>query len=152
MSETGGDIRVKFILDKKRIVAIKIMNFVVFLVLVMVVLVQYFAFKGADIYKGDSITKSGMYNPFELMRHVDVLSWVVLLFFFFLFSTMPLLSTRDNYDLLLYEKIKYKFVILALLLAGFTIAYSFGEPLSALWVTPILAFILKCYEYFFIYS
>lgn len=93
-----------------------------------------------------------MYNPFELMRHVDVLSWVVLLFFFFLFSTMPLLSTRDNYDLLLYEKIKYRFVVLALLLAGFTIAYSFGAPLSSIWVTPVLAFILKCYEYFLIYN
>lgn len=44
MSETGQDIRVKFILDKKRIVAIKILNFVVFLILVVVVLVQYFAF------------------------------------------------------------------------------------------------------------
>ena len=64
MSESNQDIRVTFILDRKRIVAIKILNFVAFLILLILLFVQYFAFKGADIYKGDSITKSGMYNPF----------------------------------------------------------------------------------------
>ena len=47
---------------------------------------------------------------------------------------------------------KYKFAILLLLLAGFAIAYSFGEPLSKVWLTPILAFELKSFEYFLIYS
>ena len=42
--------------------------------------------------------------------------------------------------------------MLNLLLIAFTITYAFGQPLSEIWVTPLLALVLKCYEYFFIYT
>ena len=53
MFEEGpkSTIRVKFILDKKRIVTIKIINFISFISLIIVAAVLFFFFKSKDIFR-----------------------------------------------------------------------------------------------------
>lgn len=99
--EPGSELRVKFILDRKRILAIKVLNLGAFIVLAGIAMVAFFQFQGTNLFKGVT-TPGRLFNPFLLASHVDVFSWLVLLFFFFLFSVMPLARTRDNYDLLLF--------------------------------------------------
>ena len=98
----GTDLKVKFILDRNRIKAMKVINCVAFVILICIDVILYEFFDAEDIYTEATFTKPGMYNPFIILEHVDWLSWVILQFFFFLFCFVPIFCTRENYDLLLF--------------------------------------------------
>ncbi len=104
MLETNStqDIKVTFILDRSRIKGMKVLNCICFVILIAVDVILYELFDAEDIYTEATFTKPGMYNPFILLNNVDWLSWIILQFFFFLFAIVPVLCTRDNYDLLLF--------------------------------------------------
>ena len=93
-----------------------------------------------------------MYNPFVLLEHLDWISWALLPLFFVLFAFVPLCCTRDNYDLLLFEKLRFRFALLILFLCAFVVVYALGETTSQYWITPAVCAVVKIYEYFAIYS
>ena len=102
LATEGTDLKVKFILDRSRIKAMKIINCVAFVVLICVDVILYEFFDADDIYTEATFTNPGMYNPFIILSNVDWLSWLIMQFFFFLFCFVPIFCTRENYDLLLF--------------------------------------------------
>lgn len=96
------DLRVVFMLDRGKIRRIKIMNLIAMLVLLICAGVIYFFFKDNDIFSQVSYTRGTEPNPFVMLQHLDVLSWVAILLFLGLFAVMPLCNVRENFDVLLF--------------------------------------------------
>ena len=92
----------RFMLDRRKIKRIKIMNMVALFVLLVAAGVIYFFFQDNDIFSQVSYTKNMEPNPFVMLQHLDVLSWVAILILLALFAIIPIFHVRENFDIMLF--------------------------------------------------
>lgn len=102
------------------------MNMIALFVLLFSAGTIYFFFKDNDIFSQVSYTRGVEPNPFVMLKHLDVLSWVAILILLALFAIIPVFHIRENFDIMLFEKVGYKYAILCLLMAGFSAVYALG--------------------------
>ncbi len=81
-----------------------------------------------------------------------MLSWAAVLLLLALFAFIPLCHVRENFDVMLFEKVGFKYAIMCLLLAGYAVIYALGEELSAIFITPALSLIVKIFAHLGLYA